>query len=88
MFILQRSVQCLSAIVTPVAVKVFKESMNVWVNEWMNKLLLLFLTNSTGHEQIKYQALMYVMIILRVSETVRNVLTSLEPITYSWKTLT
>jgi hypothetical protein len=29
MFILQRSVQCLSAIVTPVVVKVFKESMNV-----------------------------------------------------------
>jgi hypothetical protein len=29
MFILQRSAQCLSAIVTPVSVKVFKESMNV-----------------------------------------------------------
>jgi hypothetical protein len=72
MFILQRSVQCLSAIVTPVAVKVFKESMNVWVNE----LLLLFLTNSTGYEQIKYQALTYAMIILRVLQTVRNVLTS------------
>ena len=39
MFILQRSVQCLSAIVTPVSVKVFKESMNVWMNELITVIM-------------------------------------------------
>jgi len=46
------------------------------MNELMNELLLLFLTNSTGHEQLKYEALMYAMIILRVSQTVTNFLNS------------